>query len=210
MRGDKDQGDKESEKDREIANLKKLIDEIIEKNKEEVKKKESEMAIQLSERQEEIEHLQTTIDLQLAFSMERATNIPQETPHSVTPIQMVKEPLPKEPPSKILRIKAKERMGTKKPEFVYDAKPKTNKGKAGVVNTQPAKQAIKEVNQNVDVLRNEAVNIPKRLVFNKSCKVWHSLTRADQRQIRLINSKKSRYVETVSSYNFNETCELIS
>ena len=123
----------ESEKDRIIANLKKQLEEMEKQNKKEMRRKESELVEQLVERHEQIENLQTTIDLQMAFSLQKAANIANRTPQTVTPIQMIDPAIPEGPPFKILRIKAKERLGTKKPELVYGPNTKPNISKVAEV-----------------------------------------------------------------------------
>ena len=129
----------------------------------------------------------------MAFSLQRTTNDANRTPQTVTPIQMI-EPVQQEgPPSKILRIKAKERLGTKKPEFVYESKPKGKIDIAAEVEKQPQKEKGKEMKKTDNIVTVQHVNIPKRLQFSKNCKMWHNLRRADQRQVRLINNKNSRY-----------------
>ena len=184
--------EREVAKDKLIAELKNQLMEVEEKNKQ-LKNKESEYTNQLAEKDKDIDNLTTSIEIHLADAAESAYRSANTTPVAVKPISMLPPISPVQPPSKIIRLKAKERVSTAKPEFVYKKKPVTKKTK-GLTTKQPNMEEKNEVIEVDNYVSARPVKNTKRLVFSKNHKVWHVLEEQLQGKIRLIGKKAPGYV----------------
>ena len=87
-----------------------------------MKNKETMYVQKINEKDKEIEDLSMNTIIHVAEAVEKAYKQAANSLVPAQPLQIIQPPSPVEPPSRILRIKSKTRLGTEREEYVYEDK----------------------------------------------------------------------------------------
>ena len=185
----------ETEKDQLIVELKAQLKEMEEKSRQKLEKKDVQLQEILSKANEHKSLPSEEIGDKGHGLIEKESKVIETTPEIEKPTHAIHVVSPPEVRSMVKRLKMKERTRTEKEEYEYQAplkKIRAPQAKTKGNNIKQRGKAVMDENKPISV---PELKLPKKLTFNRSCKVWHRLSSTVQSQIKLINNTCQGYVK---------------